>query len=246
MIHEGLLLIESMSLHGYKSFYALRGGVRPCLEGRQVAWGVICPRCCSRSVVRHGRHLRVYQRYFCKGCSRHFNDRTGTQFEDSKLPLRVWFFAAFLMQYKVSVKEIAKTVHVSYPTAFNIARTLRRGLYLSQLQEKLKGIVELDEVYVTAGLKGKRCLKRPPRVRGLKRRGRGTYKMDKPSVMGVVERDGAVKLIPSTDMKGQTVLRRVMNNIQEEAEAVYTDEYSAYNILDGFCNHQTVNHSMGQ
>lgn len=26
----------------------------------------------------------------------HFNDRTGTQFEDSKLPLRVWFFAAFL------------------------------------------------------------------------------------------------------------------------------------------------------
>jgi len=66
--------------------------------------------------------------------------------------------------------------------------------------------------------------------------------MDKPSV--IVERDGAVKLTPSADMKGRTALRRVMNNIQEEA--VYTDEYSAYNILDGFCNHQTVNHSMGQ
>ena len=74
------------------------------------------------------------------------------------------------LPHKVSVKEIAKTVHVSYPTAFNIARTLRRALYLSQLQEKLKGIVELEEVYVTAGLKGKRCLKHPPRVRGLKRR----------------------------------------------------------------------------
>ena len=45
------------------------------------------------------------------------------------------------MQHKVSVKEIAKTVHVSYPTAFNIAKTLRRGLYLGQLQERLKGIV---------------------------------------------------------------------------------------------------------
>ena len=67
----------------------------------------------------------------------------------------MWFFAAFLMQYKVSVKEMAKTAHVSYPTAFNIAKRLRRGFYLSQLQEKLKGIVELDEVYVTAGLKGK-------------------------------------------------------------------------------------------
>ena len=84
-------------------------------------------RCRSRSVVRHGRHLKVYQRYLCKGCGRHFNDRTETQFEDSKLPIRVWFFAAFLMQYKVSVKEMAKTARVGYPTALNIAKTLRRG-----------------------------------------------------------------------------------------------------------------------
>ena len=90
---------------------------------REVRWreGVGCPRCGSRSVVRHGRHLEVYRRYLYRGCGRSFNDRTGTLFEDSKLPLRVWFFTAFLMQYKVPVMEIAKTVHVSYPTAFNIA-----------------------------------------------------------------------------------------------------------------------------
>ena len=104
----------------------------------------------------------------------------------------------------------------------------------------------MDEVYVNAGLKAKRSLKRSPRVRGLRVRGRGTYKTDKPSIMGMVERGGAVRLIPSANMTGRTVLRRVMNHIHEEAEAVYTDEYSAYNILDGFCNHQTVNHSMGE
>lgn len=215
---------------------------------RDVRWlgGVICPVCGSRSVVKHGRHLQVYQIYLCKGCGQHFNDRTGTQFEDSKLPLRVWFFAAFLMQYKISIKEMAKTAHVSYPTAFNIAKTLRRGLYLSQIQEKMKGIVELDEVYVTAGSKGKHGLKRPPRVRGLKVRGRGTYKTDKPPIMGMVERGGAVKLIPSANMTGRAVLRRVTNNIHEEAEAVYTDEYPTYNLLDGLCNHQTVNHSLGE
>jgi len=209
-------------------------------------WGVICPRCESRLVVRHGRHLWVYQRYLCKGCGRHFNDRTGTQFEDSKLPLRMWFFAAFLMQYKVSIKEISKTAHISYPTAFKIAKTLRRGLYLSQLQEKLKGIVELDEVYVTAGLKGKHGLKRPPRVRGLRVRGRGTYATDKPPITGMVERGGTVRLTSSTNMTGRVVLRRVMNHIHEEAEALYTDDYPAYNVLDGFCNHETVNHSLGQ
>ena len=215
---------------------------------REVRWweGVSCPRCGSQSVVRHGRHLEVYRKYLCHGCNRHFNDRTGTQFEDSRLPLKVWFFAAFLMQYKVSVKEISKTAQVSYTTAFRIVKTLRRGLCLSQLQEKLKGIVELDEVYVTAGSKGKHGLQRPPRVRGLKVRGRGTYKADKPPIMGMVERGGAVKLIPSANMTARVILRRVTNNIHEEAEAVYTDEYPAYHVLDGFCNHQTVNHSLGQ
>jgi transposase len=209
-------------------------------------WGVICPRCGSRRVVRHGRHLRVYQRYLCRGCGRGFNDRTGTQFEDSKLPIRVWFFVAFLMQYRVSVREIGKTAHISYPTAFRIVKMLRRGLILSQLQEEMRGIVELDEVYVNAGLKGKRGLHRPPRVRGLKVRGRGTYTTDKPPIMGMVERGGAVRLLPSADMKGRTVLRRVSRHVHREVEAVYTDEYPAYHILDGFCNHQTVNHSLGQ
>jgi len=215
---------------------------------RDARWyeGVSCPRCGSRSVVRRGRHLEVYRRYLCRNCNRHFNDRTGTQFEDSKLPLRVWFFAAFLMQYKVSVKEMAKTARVSYPTAFNLAKKLRRGLYHSQLQEKMKGIVELDEVYVTAGLKGKHGLQRPPRFRVLKVRGRGTYTTDKPPIMGMMERGGMVRLIPSANVTGQTILRRVMNHIDGDAEAICTDEYSAYNILDGFCNHRTVNHSLGE
>jgi transposase-like protein len=153
----------------------------------------------------------------------------------------VWFFAALLMPYKISVKEIAKTTHISYTTAFNLAKKLRRDLYLSQLQEKLKGIVELDEVYVNTGLKGKHGLQRPSRTRGLKVRGRGTYKTDKPPIMGMVERGGMVKLIPSANITGRTVLGRTMNNIHDEAEAIYTDEYSSYNALDGFCNHQTVN-----
>jgi transposase-like protein len=150
------------------------------------------------------------------------------------------------MQYKVSILEIAKTLHVSYPTAFNIAKRLRRGLYLNQLQEKMRGIVEMDEAYVTAGSKGKRNLRRPARVRGLKKRGRGSYRTDKPPVMGIVERAGAVRLIPSADMTGRTVFRRALNNIHEEAEAVYTDDYPVYHILNGFCNHQTVNHSLGE
>lgn len=215
---------------------------------REVRWprGIICPLCGSDAVVKHGKHLKFYQRYLCKGCGRHFNDKTGTLFENSKLPLRVWFFTAFQMQYKVSVRELAKTLNVHYETAFNMVKRLREGLHLHQLQEKLKGIVEMDEIYITAGLKGKMGLRRSPRVRGLKRRGRGTYTADKPPIVGMAERGGAVKLIPSTDIAGRTILRRALTNIHEEAEAIYTDDYPAYNILDSYCNHETINHSLGQ
>ena len=53
----------------------------------------------------------------------------------------------------------------------------------------------MDEAYVKAGLKGKRGLKRPPRKRGLKTRGRGTCEEDKVPVIAAVERgSGRVRL----------------------------------------------------
>jgi hypothetical protein len=55
---------------------------------------------------------------------------------------------------------------------YRVVMRLRLNLYLTASTIKLQGVVELDEVYVTAGLKGKRGLNRLSR--GLKRRGRGT------------------------------------------------------------------------
>ena len=50
----------------------------------------------------------------------------------------------------------------------------------------LEGIVELDEAYVHAGRKGKKQPK--ARKRGLRTRGRGTWKKDKPPVLTMVKR----------------------------------------------------------
>jgi transposase-like protein len=108
-------------------------------------------------------------------------------------------------------------------------------------------MVELDEVYVTAGLKGKKGLGRLPRVRGLKRRERGIYTADKPPILGMVERDGLVRLIPMADVAARTVLRRLFKVFNlEDVETLYTDDYSAYNALRSLSLHETVNHSMGE
>lgn len=128
-----------------------------------------------------------------------------------------------------------------------MVRKLRENLYLTASTIRLKGIVELDEVYVTAGLKGKKCLRRQPRMRGLKRRGRGTYATDKPPLLGVVERGGLVKLIPMADVAAKTVLRRLFKDFNlEDVEALYTDDYPSYNCLRSLSHHETVNHSLGE
>jgi hypothetical protein len=70
--------------------------------------------------------------------------------------------------------------------------------------------VECDELYVTAGLKGRnnnmriKRLGREPRCRGLKRRGRGTWGEDKPPIFILVERGGE-DYVPSSDVSGDTV-----------------------------------------
>lgn len=50
----------------------------------------------------------------------------------------------------------------------------------------LSGPVEIDEVYVSAGLKG-RERDQEPRSRGLATRGRGSYAGDKPPVFALVD-----------------------------------------------------------
>ncbi|MGB9923823.1 MAG: transposase [Methanothrix sp.] len=61
---------------------------------REMRWsdGVRCVYCGSEHVVRTGRWRDTpNQRYHCRSCDKWFNDKTGTIFQDTRLPLRVWF-----------------------------------------------------------------------------------------------------------------------------------------------------------
>ena len=61
-------------------------------------WGVdeqdrYCPRCGCTATRRSKR--RPY--YFCAGCKKRFSVRTGTVMEASRLPVRKWAVATFLI-----------------------------------------------------------------------------------------------------------------------------------------------------
>jgi transposase-like protein len=198
---------------------------------QQVRWrdGVECPRCRSDLTVRNGSY-REYQRYLCKNCGRTFNDKTGTIFAHSKLTLKEWYFTIYVfVRFNTSIRQIEAELDLSYKTIHKRVERFARALDAPRLD--LVGPVEIDEVYVNAGKKG-RDRDREPRSRGLSKRGRGTYAEDKPPVFILTDRGtGQRYAVPSKNADESTV-RLLLADREEESLTVYTDGFTAYEPLE--------------
>lgn len=152
--------------------------------------GLRCPYCGSTDVYSHGNYESSFCRYFCNCCHRTFNDKTGTIFEHSRIPLAKWFFAIYLLTKKQSTLELANELEIGYKAASRMIKLIHGSIYTNRIADKLRDTVEADEIYITSGSKGSTDLGRPPRKRGLKWRGRGSWDVDKPPVIGFVQRNG--------------------------------------------------------
>jgi len=227
---------------------------------REVRWaeGIRCPYCSSEAIIRWAWYRHAYQRYRCKACRRTFNDKTGTIFSYSRIPLNEWLFLAYLLGcLHISILEASRELERSYGTVYRSARKMMYAIHRFRERlwgsRKLTGDVEMDEVYVKAGLKGRGnhwrilSLGRKPRYRGLKaERGRGSWKKDMPPIIILVERRGVERYIPSTDVEKRTIEKIVSRHV-EPGSRIYTDSFTSYTILQtlGF-KHERVNHSIGE
>ena len=221
---------------------------------RSVRWpeGVYCPHCHSRDLKGHGNYAQGFKRYLCKACGRTFNDRTETFIHYSRISLREWIMLiALFMGLHNSILGLSWLLERSYMPVFKDLKVLMRRLGAVGAGE-MDGAVEVDEVYVTAGLKGRnnspriRRLGRKPRHRGLKRRGRGTWSQDKPPIFVLVERGGCEDYVPSSDVEAETALKVIGRRVSE-GSSVYTDCFRAYQGLsEAGYRHEAVNHSAGE
>ena len=185
----------------------------------------------------------------CKVCRRTFNDKTGTIFHYSRLSLRAWLLLIiFLILTYTSINSISWLLDTSYMTVFRASRRLPK---LDQPIAELQGEVEIDEVYQTAGLRGRnnsiliKLLGRKPRRRGLKRRGRGAYREDRVPVLAFIERGGRRLFASARDVMEENILSLAKPRIKP-GSIVYTDSFTSYNVLNDLYRHETVNHSIGE
>lgn len=99
------------------------------LEGVRWPEGRVCGHCGSpqTNVVGPARPMP----YWCATCRRYFSIKTGTALQRSRLPLRAWVLAIFVMTMhrteEASLPVICQTLAVSRQTARSMIRRIRRG-----------------------------------------------------------------------------------------------------------------------
>lgn len=225
---------------------------------RRLRWwdGVRCPHCGSSRVrIKDPHYRRVWRRYTCLACSQQrgrevtFSDLYGTLPEHSHLDVRAWLWAGWLWVSGASTTHIHQEVGVNRKTAERLVRLFQLAYFTLRFRLLLVGPVEIDEAYVIAGHKGHAGglpLGRPPRRRGLRKRGRGTAHTDKVPVLGLVDRQGAVYLIPLPNVQRETV-QPIIEWLVVRGARVYTDEYEIYRFLQrlGY-RHESVEHGRGE
>ncbi|WP_374309153.1 IS1595 family transposase [Methylocella sp.] len=204
---------------------------------RAIRWrdGEFCPHCGDNRVY----HFSDRKTFKCGACKARFSIKVGTIFEDTKLPLRKWFMAIWLITNHpkgIASVTLAKDLKITQKTAWFVLHRLRHAARAASFNAPLKGDVEADTTFVGGKEKNKHADKKTPGSQG---------GANKAVVLGVIERDGELRAEHVGDAKAKTLQGNIRRNVKA-GSAVLTDEDSAFIGLDRDFNHLTVNHSKGE
>jgi transposase-like protein len=106
-------------------------------------------------------------KYKCKNTGKYFNVRTGTMYDNTKMPLYKWFLAVWLVtthKKGISSVQLAKDVDVTQKSAWFMLQRIRACFKIENYNE-LDGIVEVDETFYGGKNKNRQQQKRQKNVR---------------------------------------------------------------------------------
>ena len=182
--------------------------------------GFVCPRC------RHGRAYRLTatRRWQCVACRGQVSLMAGTVLHNTKTPLTVWFWAAYLAvtdKRGISALLLQRQLGLRrYETAWMLLHKLRRAM-VNTARERLQGEVEIDDTWVGGeqpGIRGSRQLK-----------GRNAA-----IVLVAVEKRGnasnRIRMAVIPDFKQTTMLAFVQQHVAP-GSTIYTDGLKSYGGL---------------
>lgn len=194
-----------------------------------VRWrhGKFCPYCGHNKIWS----LKAGNLHRCAGCRTNFSITVGTIFENTKLPLKVWFGAMWLIanhKKGIASTQLAVDLNVTQKTAWFVLHRLRYAARTRSFNRPLKGTVEVDETYI-----GGNDSNKPKNKRGKK----------KQIIVGMLERGGELRMVP---VKSIVEFRsQVLDNV-EKGSRLMSDEASVLTGLERHYDRTVVNHTRGQ
>jgi hypothetical protein len=134
------------------TFFERYGTEEQCVQALvQVRWGggFTCSRCGGQRAWTWQRQAHAYR--VCESCDHQCSVTAGTVMHHTKLPLRRWFLAMFLLSQAkngISALELKRHLGVSYPTAWLVKHKLMLAMQEAEADRQLTGRVEMDDAYL--------------------------------------------------------------------------------------------------
>lgn len=199
-----------------------------------------CPHCGSSRIYAFSDGVR----FKCGACRQQFTAKVGTIFEGSKIPMRKWFTAIYLVtshKKGISSHQLAKDLKVTQKTAWFMLHRIRfalgQGSFNVDMGGNDGGIVEVDEVFIGGLEKNKHAKKKSTK--------HGNSAGGKTMVVGLLERGGRLKTrVMATSERD--MLQGIVHLNVKPGSKVITDAHKGYTGLRDTFEHVSIKHTEGK
>jgi transposase-like protein len=179
-------------------------------------------------------------KYRCKNTGKYFNVKTNTLFDSTKISLRKWFAAIWLVtchKRGVSSIQLSRDIGVTQKTAWFMLHRIRKAFGITNDDNTgIGGEIEIDETFVGGRNKNRHKDKKVEKCQGR------SFK-DKVPVFGMLQRGGILIAEVVSDTKGST-LYNVIRRYVTEGSIIYTDGWVYGNIQNNYQQY-SVDHGRG-
>ena len=209
------------TLREFQSKFATEEACQQYLASCRWPDGFVCPKCGNQRAYE----LANLRRWKCAACRYQASLTAGTILHNTKTPLTIWFWAAYLMttdKRGLSALLLQRQLALPrYETAWMMLHKFRRAL-INLKREPLRGEVEVDDTWVggtQAGLRGSRQLKGRKAalvLAAVEKRGRNLT--------------GRARMAVIPDFRKETLLAFLKDNVAP-GTTVYTDGLKSFSGL---------------
>lgn len=221
---------KGLSFGEFVSRYGSEQGCEEELAAQRWPQGFRCPACPSREFSNFRRGRLLY--YQCCACRHQSSLISGTVMASSKLSLRLWFLAAYLLSQaknNVSALELMRHLGVSYETAWTVKHKLMEAMWVRERTRTLRGTVQMDEAFLGGQSSGKASLGRKGKVAVLA------------AVSATKEGKPAMVCLSKQPATGEDVVVFTLNTLAEQAKVV-SDGAPSFNYVrwQSLAQHQAI------